>query len=305
MFYKVMMWLKALWFDERAEDDPNVDPNADATDTGGDPNVDINADPNAGKPVAPKYGDFGDNPTVDQIFEALNKTKGDFDNFRNKSHSTERNLATVRRAIEASGLVYDEEGNLLRVAKPAIERKSRFGDAHKTLFDEKVLEAIRFLAEDVFDEKLDGREKDWQTKTQQARQFSQQEGEAVDLMFSYFPQLEGKWDRSGKSGNDKFDKAFHDKVYEVWQENPEAKRDPRGQLLAALRVAKELNILPQAIQSAEKKGYEKGKEDKKILGPAGGRGAGQPGVKGTLSREEYLKLSEEERTKYDKQQAGL
>ena len=71
MLQRIAKWFLGLWLDQVAETkppaDPNVDPNADPdVDPNKDPNADPGADPNK-EPPAPKYGDFGDNPTVDDV----------------------------------------------------------------------------------------------------------------------------------------------------------------------------------------------------------------------------------------------
>lgn len=322
MFQKMVWWLKALWLDQRGEEvvvDPNADPNA-----GGDPNADPDNgqsgnDPNAGggdpepDPIITEFGEIPQDPKQFQeylknnVYSKYSKVKGDFDNLRNKSGLTERNLSALRKTAEANGLQIVQDANSptgyrLEVNKPQTERQRKFQDTHKTLFDQKVLEAIDYLMDDKFNDLFDTREKTYRERSQAIRLQNQLFEESTDLMFSHFPQLDGKWDKSGKTTNPDFDQAFHDRVFEVYES--EYKNDPRGQLLAALRVAKELNVIPQAINKAKGEGFKQGQEGKKILGPAGGKSAGKPTGK-KLSEAEYLKLLPEARLAYDKQQAGL
>ena len=67
-----------------------------------------------------------------------------------------------------------------------------------------------------------------------------------------------------------------------------------------------MNIFAQAVTQAKKSGVELGKAQKQILGPvASGKAAGSAGKIGKLSKEEYLKLSPDEKIKYNKREQGL
>jgi hypothetical protein len=68
-------------------------------------------------------------------------------------------------------------------------------------------------------------------------------------------------------------------------------------LIASLEAAKELNIIPQAISQAKKEGVELGKADKKILAPVNSSSSGKSSGFKNLGKDEYLKLSREEREK--------
>ena len=322
MFQKMVWWLLALLFDQRgegeaegqegaAEGDGQSEAPGDAG-QGNAPGAEGEGDPEP-DPIITEFGEIPQDPKQFQeylknnVYSKYSKVKGDFDNLRNKSGLTERNLSALRKTAEANGLQIVQDANSptgyrLEVNKPQTERQRKFQDAHKALFEPKVLEAIDYFLEDRFSDLLDTREKTYREKAQAIRLQNQLFDESSDLMFSHFPQLDGKWDKSGKTTNPDFDQAFHDRVFEVYES--EYKNDPRGQLLAALRVAKELNVIPQAIKKAEGEGFKKGQEGKKILGPAGGKSAGKPTGK-KLSEAEYLKLLPDDRLKYDKQQAGL
>lgn len=256
-----------------------------------------------GSQATPKFGEFGDDPNeaAVKLFEAFTKQKGDFDNFKTKSGLTERNLGALRQTLEASGIraVEGEDGQIrLEVAKPA-EKKLRFTDSHKSLFDEKVLEAMRLLVQDVFDEQFEGRERTTQEQRQKMQQFMSEKQEVEGLMTTYFPQLEPKFDATGKAQNPQFNQAFYDRATEIWE--TDYRKNPLKQLSAALRAAKELNIIPQMIEAAKKEGVKIGKDGKKILGPVGGGGApaGAGGMR-KLTFEEYQKLSSDKRLEYDK-----
>ncbi len=300
-----MLW--ALFMDQRGEDpaaggDPNAgDPNA-GDPNAGDPNADPNIDPATGKPriggdplVTPKFGEFGDDPSeaAVKLFEAFTKQKGEFESFKTKSGLTERNLGTLRQTLEASGIraVQDENGQIrLEVAKPA-GKKVRFTDQHKALWDEKVLESVRLLIQDVFEEQYEGRERTTQEKRQQMQQFMTEKAEVEELMLGYFPQLDPK--------DPNFNQAFFDRATAIWQE--QYKGNLLKQLSAALRAAQELKIIPQMIAAAKKEGVKIGKDGKKVLGPVGSAsGPAGDGAMRVLSQTEYLALPQDKREAYDK-----
>jgi hypothetical protein len=289
---------------ENSDEDNNADPKADPNNSGGEG---LGAAPEKGQgstpPATPKYGEFGDSPTVDQLYQALSGRTKEFETVKGKMSATERNLSALRKTLEGSGIraVPDEDGNLkLEVAsKEPTKRQTKFTDSHKTLFDEKVLDAISLLIEDRFEDFYGSRQRATQEQQAKVKQFISAKKEANDLMITYFPALDGKFDANGKATNADFNQAFYDRATEIWQEK--YRNDPRGELLSALQAAKELNVIPTAITAAKKEGIELGKAGKKILGPvtpSGGKGT----PKGRLSRDEYFKLSDEEREKYDKEQ---
>jgi len=307
------MFLKLLWsiiLDQRGEEPGTGAPAGGELGAGEPPEPIIEpgtGEPGAGgePPVTPKFGEFGDDPNeaAGKLFEALNKTKGDFDNFKTKSGLTERNLGTLRKTLEASGIraVEGEDGQIRLEVAAKEPRKSRFTDEHKGLFDAKVLDAMRLLVQDVFDESYEGRERMSQEQKQKMQQFMSEKQEVEELMTSYFPQLEGQF-KDGKATNPNFNKAFYDRATEIWE--TDYRKNPLKQLSAALRAAKELNIIPQMIEAAKKQGVQIGKDGKKILGPVGGGGApaGGGGFR-KLSKEEYLALPPDKKLEYD--QASL
>jgi len=270
-------------------------------------------------PATPAFGDFGDTPKtleeatalLENIYGEHTKLKPEFETLKGKTTATERNLALTRKALEGAGIrvVPDEEGNvrLEVVNQPAQEKKMRFSDAHKQLFDEKVLEALRYLIQDEFDGGFDTREKTRMEGARKLQMFNNFYDQAADLMFSHFPQLNGNWDAKGNSTNQTFDKAFHDKVMERAREkycDPRGRlTNPQGELLAALEIAKELGITAQIVNQAKAEGFQQGQAGKKILGPvvSGKKGAVKTGK---LSFDEYQKLSPEEKVEYDKKQVG-
>lgn len=278
---------------------------APAAPEGQPPAPDANTDGQAGQgsepPAQPKYGEFGDDP--DKVWEAFNQTKSQFDQLRGKTSATERNLASLRKTLDASGIqvVSDDEGNIKLLPKQQETTKRRFTDAHKSLFDDKVLSAIELRVQDLVDEALEGYSRKNQELSQQQKQFIQAKNQANGLMVAYFPQLM-ETDKAGNK-NAEYNEAFYNRATEIWQER--YPKDPRGELIAALEAAKELNILPQMVSQAKKEGYEQGKADKKILSPVQGTSSkSTPGFK-QLEKADYLKLDKEAREKYDKQLLSL
>lgn len=299
-------FLKSIFFDERGEEETVTGTETDTPPLDTENKDQGPADEGKEAPPQPKYGEFGDTPTVEQIYEALTKTKTDLTNFTKKSGMTEKNLATLRKTLEGHGIrpVQDEDGQVrLEVIdqKPKTERKTRFTKDHEALFDQEVLEAVRNLIQDTFDESLETREKTLRERYQRTRAINSVREQTVNLMFEYFPQLDGKWegeDEDAKPTNKDFDAIFHKRAEEIWKEKYH--RDPRGELIGALEAAKELNILPKQIAKAKEEGYNEAKTEKKILGSPGG-GSKPAGGGKTLSKAEYLKLPSEERDKYDKE----
>lgn len=268
-------------------------------------------------PVLPKYGDFGDSPRtleeaqalLDKIYGENSKIRPEFETLRGKTQATERNLSGLRKTLQANGIqaVQDEEGNLrLEVVKQPTAAQKRFTDSHKGEFfnffktpqdGEKFLNLMTALLQDHSDEYYTTRQKQSQQEMTQRNIFVKSRRHANDLMMSYFPQLDN-------SKADVFNEAFYNRATEIWQER--FSKDPRGELLSALEAAKELNILPQAVQAAKKEGFQQGQAGKKIIGPVGGgkhSGAGTIGRK--LTSAEYDALTPEQKTVYDKKSVGL
>ncbi len=307
----MVKWIWKLLMDQRGEDASAE--GADSTNGGTVNPLAGNAiDPAAGDeggqsgdgtPPAPKFGEFGDDPNeaAVKLFETFNKTKTDFDNFKTKAGLTEKNLGSLRKTLEASGIQAIEENGQIRlevINKQQPEKKVRFTDEHKGMFDGKVLEAMRLLVQDVFDESYEGRERMSKEQRTKMQQFVAEKTEVEELMINYFPQLEPKFDSTGKATNPQFNQAFYDKATEVWKEQYNS--NPLKQLSAAMRAAKELNLIPNMIQQAKKEGVEIGKSGKKILAPVGGSGSPASSGNRELSKAEYLALSPEKRLEYEK-----
>jgi hypothetical protein len=250
-------------------------------------------------PPAPKYGEFGDDP--DRVWAEFNKLKPQLDQYKGKITATERNLSALRRTLDSSGIqiVSDESGNIKLLPKEAEARKRRFTDEHKGLFDDKVLNAIQYMIQDALDDGLDGYSKKNSEATIRQRQFIAAKNESNEIMIGYFPQL--------KVGSEGFNEALYNRATEIWEseEAPDGqkyKNKPEGELLAALKAARELNVSASAITEAKKAGYEQGKAEKKILAPVSSSSSGKAASAfKLLEKGDYLKLKPEERLNYDKQ----
>jgi len=297
-----MWWLWKLLQDQRGEDNPADAGLGDAPADGGEGQLPagegIAGEGGAGQageaPANPRFGEFGDDPNeaATKLFETFTKTKGEYDNFKTKAGLTERNLAMMRQAAQRSGLRFNEETGEFEVVKqPSQERQKRFTDQHKELFDQKVLEAMQLMVQDIFDDQYESRERTTQEKRQQAQAFMREKAEVEELMTGYFPQLDKK--------NPDFNEAFFNRATEIWHEQYGG--NMLKQLSAALRAAQELQIIPQALQKAKVEGVQKGKENKRILSPVKGSG-GAPGGSGAmrvLSKNEYLALTPDKKVEYD------
>jgi len=312
-----MKLLKELWMllrSERGDENGAEGTGGDSGTTGqsqGQPDADINAgggDEGQGDepPAAtPKYGDFGDTPKtqeeaialVDKVYSEYGKIKPitqEYEKLRGKTTATERNLASIRKALEGSGIkpTIDENGEVRfdLINQSSSQRQKKFQDTHKQLFDPKVLEAIQYMLDDTIEDRLSTREQAELQKRQQFQSFVSAKQKANDLMIAYFPQI--------KVGDPTFNQSLYDRATEIWTEK--YKSNPQGELIAALQAARELNIPMQAISKAKLEGFEAGKANKKIVAPitGGGQKPASTGFK-ELSKDEYLKLSPDARLKYD------
>ena len=312
-----MWWIWKLLYDQRGiEGDAPAD-DASARDVGLDAGGEGDAGAGAedigaggegqagdGSQLPPKFGEFGDDPNeaATKLFETYGKTKSEFDNFRTKAGLTERNLGSLRKTLEASGIraVEGEDGQIRLEVAEKQERKSRFTNEHAAKFDPPILEAMRLLVQDMFDEQYEGRERTTQEQRAKMQQFVSEKQEVEELMTSYFPQLDPKYDVNKKPTNPEFNQAFYDRATEIWI--TDYNKNPLKQLSAGLRAAKELNIIPQMMAKAKQEGVRIGKDGKKILAPVGGSNApaGGGGLR-KLSKEEYLALPTDKKLVYDQQ----
>jgi len=241
----------------------------------------------------PKYGEFGDDPTPDQIFEAYQKRDKEFNDFRTKAGLTEGNLAKTRQFLKSVGLVEQKDGTWSMPNKETPqERKARFTDNHKKLWHPDVFSSMEAYVQDKIEEAFSGYGKH---QTQQ-KQWADTLSKSIDKMFKLYPMLQSEID--GKP-NPTFNKALFDRAQEILNESY---RDlSNGDLLAAHEAALELNISPIAIEKARVQGAAAAAGNKRILGPAGS--GGKSGASGKqLTKEQYMALSDEDKKKYDEQQ---
>lgn len=312
------MW--TFWkilFDERGEVKPDGGQGAPPDDSGQE------APPADEGTKTPKYGDFGDSPTVDQLFEAFQAKTGEFEklsgtinDYKGKVTATQRNMAALREALEGSGLkvLQDDNGKItLTVAEKSQKREPKFSKEHETLFDGKVLEAIRSLVEDMvgnhledYDKGVEGKfDNFYKSRREQSIKFNKEKVEATTTVRALFPQLLET--KSDGSENPDYNKDLYDLATEIWEGDPKLLNSPRGELDAVIQAAVKLGVTPSsahALEKAKKEGYAEGKTGKKILGPVKG-GAQKPSGKGrVLSPDEYHKLSDDKKKEYDAEQVG-
>lgn len=265
----------------------------------------------AGEEAASKYGDFGENPSVDDVYAALQEVTGKHDGLTKKTGQTEKNLASLRKAAESQGLrvVQDAYGNTDLVPQKqaaSTDVKRRFTDEHRTKLasffsgDDTTKTANDFLEimsafmQDHSDEGFSNYDK----KLISRQHFQRARDTSNDRMMTLYPQLD-----DGKK--ESFDQFFFDRATEIYKESYEM--HPRGELIAAGEAAAEMGISPITLKKAEAKGFNKGKEIKTVLAPVGQGGKGRGGGKGTgkLGKNDYLALTEEERAEYDKEQKQI
>ncbi len=311
-----MKCLKWLWFvligeQGEGEEVPANDPGA------GEPPVN---EPSAGEPgnagqpgeeppKEAKYGEFGDAPTVDDLYAKVKELLPIAEKHKvlsGQAQATEKNLSAIRKTLERYGLKVehgeDGEINLSPVRQEPQKRQSKFAKEHEALFDSRVLQAIQALIEDKFEDFYEQRTTQAKTQLTQQREFNNARIKSVNQMFKLFPQLDGKWGEDDKPTNSEFDANFHKRAEEIWKEH--YSKDPAGELRGAIDAALEMNIPAKIVAGAEKTGYQKGKEGKKILGTVQPKGQGAPTGK-KLSQAEYLKLDPQAREKYDREQKGI
>lgn len=318
------MWLfnllSAVWLDQRGDvTDPVIDAdggqgdNTPADGQGDAPSeTDGQGQGEETPPPTPKYGEFGDEPDVDTLFSKYNEVSESLENMKGKMTATERNSAALRRTLESSGIrvLKDADGNihLQPIEKTEqTDKQRRFTDAHKSLFDPQVFDALEAFVQDKFEDLFDNNfnskfEKKQQETTQNIRTRARANSQMVDLFPSITPKLS-----DGKDNPD-FNEAFHIRATEIWQNTDDYKKHPKGELWATMDAAAELGISSTSIKNleqAKKDGFQQGKTSKKVLGPVSTSADGASKGGGKLSEAEYLKLTDEERDAYDKKQLGI
>jgi len=278
--------------DDGTSDDSGQPADKGDAPTGEDGGKEGQPEPEA-EPAEPKYGDFGNDPSVDDVFDAHRNLQSEHETLKGKTTTTEKNLSALRRAADSKGLkvLTDTDGNVDLVPKDTpgkSETKRRFTDEHRALFDKNVLSAIEYM----LDDRLDNRFGEYDKMQGQRSQFFKMQDTANNRMMTLYPSLDP--DESNQS----FNQAFYDRATDIWKQS--YKNFPNGELIAAGEAAIEMGIAPSQLVKAERRGYEKGSSPRKVLGPVSGSRVGS-GTK-RLSREEYLALSTDEKEKYDEKQ---
>lgn len=243
----------------------------------------------------------------DDLIKAHESMKG-------QTGATEKNLRTLRQALKKHGIAFDPESGELAVLpgvgdeKP--KRQSKFTDDVRNKFNpifayegadeativktrDEFLNNVSVLIQDKIDEFMDSYTKTASQKLKEHREWSKQYDEATKEMFSSYPTL--------VEGSEGYNEKFYNAVIEYLDANPNLRKQPDGELIAADRIARKMQISPVSIGAARKEGFQKGANSKKIVGNADKGGAGNPtGAFKRLSKDEYLALSEQERDAYNK-----
>lgn len=241
-------------------------------------------------PATPKYGEFGDDPNA--VYTGYNALK-------QKTTATERNLNLLRKNLESAGIRFDEKsGKFFKIGGQdqqggGQQRKTRFTEDHGKLFDPKVLDAIKLVVQDIYDQQFET----YSTTQTKQQAWREQNSEAINEMFELYPQLVPSTD---KKPNAQFNQAFFDMADELLQ--TKYSHFPNGELIAAHEAAIRLRINPIAITAAKKEGFDAGKSGKKVLGAA--RGSGQKSGSSGYTKEQLLAMSPEERAKIEKSGLG-
>lgn len=255
-----------------------------------------------GEGAAPVYGKY---KTPDELWKA-------HQDLTNKTSQTEANAARLRKTLESSGIkvVQGEDGQMMLVPvenKP--ERKKKFSDEQKKKMalyfgddPEKGVESaggflqlLQPFIEDLLEDQFYNREQEFNQRNTQVSKFRQEQQDAQGDMLHMFPSLKYGTD---ENPNAEFNQAFYDRATEIYK--AQYSKDPRGELLAAIKAARELGITSNAIKQAQAQGVKLGQAGKKILGPVGG-GQGKAGGSGkVLTKAEYMALSPDKREEHDR-----
>lgn len=236
---------------------------------------------------------------VEALTRERDELKSKHDTLSGQSRATERNLAATREALKANGLqlAQDSDGNMRVMPIVQSRQGSRFTDEHKNKFfsyfpDSKSGEEFLNIVNLLLDDRLERGFKDYDGTLTKRQQYQSVQAESNGRMLSLWPSL-------NPEAKDSFNKAFYDKATEIWEKN--YRNLPNGELIAANEAAVEMGIAPAAVVTAEKQGFQKGKESRKIVGNAQGS-QGQSGGGGfkKLSFAEYSKLASDARSEYDK-----
>lgn len=329
-----MLWLKKFWL---LLTDVIGEVEGDGDGGSGDPEGQSSGTDDGAKgdgATTPKYGDFGDSPTVDQIFEAYNlKSKEiegfgkQIDDYKGKLTANQKNISAIRKALEGSGLkvLQDDSGNVqLTVAEEKKERAKRFTDDHLKQLSrhfqgstDGAREFLKLISDAVADERearLEEYEKGYESKfdsfynsrLQKRAKFIHEKNEAMSTAKVLFPNVYDK--NADGTENPDFNEKFYELATEIYEGDETLSKSSEGELKAMIKAAKELGISVSSkaiLEGAKKEGYKQGKEGKKILGKVDSGGKGSGGIPKKLSKEAFDKLSNEEKEKYKKQSIGL
>jgi len=307
MSFIKMIWLYLL--SEKGEDEGEAQQggSAEGSDQGaqqdegqqgqGDPNASPDQQGQQGEPAGQAEPSAEETPDAATLQAERDELARKHETLVGQSQATERNLAATRKALSDMGLKWaqDGDGNVVVVPISKSGKDSRFTDEHRSKFfsyfpsaedGEGFLNLMNLLLEDFVGSKLTNYDK----TLSQRQQFQLQQAEANERMINLFPSLDPK----AKS----FNRSFYDKATEIWEAR--YKKLPNGELLAANEASLEMGIAPSSVAQAKKEGFQKGKEQRKIVG-SGQQGSHAQASGGfrKLSYEEYQKLSEDEREKYD------
>lgn len=293
---KLTKWFWSLILSERGEREEGA-----ATAATGEGSDESQGDQGAGAEA-----DQGGQETVtlEQLQQQVNEYKTKHETLSGQSRATERNLSSMRKALETSGLrmVTDADGNV-QVLPAARQQGSRFTDEHKNKFfsyfpDAKSGEEFLNLLNLLQDEKLDTGFKKFRGDMSSEQQFYSSRGQSIERMNEVYPQLNPK--------SSDFNKAFYDKADSIlteryWDEKTNRPLVPNADLIAAHEAAIEMGISPAIVAKAKAEGFDKGKESKKIVGtPQGSQSQGGGGGFRKLPFAEFSKLTPDQKEEYQK-----
>jgi len=251
----------------------------------------------------PKYGEFGNEPSVDDIWSAHQELLNKHNQLNGQARATEQNLSTLRSSLSTGGyqLVTDANGNVVQImkqqqqeTKPKFEKK--FTDSHAQMFEPTVLEAMQLMVQDYLAEFGAQRDERKTRMTQEQQQFESVASSSSSRMNKMFPSL-NKTDQG-------FNQAFYDRVTAHYNDKTKDYYvSPRAKLLAAIDAAEEFGIQPMAIAQAKAEGYNAGKEKRTVLGSVQSTTSKkQSSGSAKLSNLQYLALDADARRDYDLKQ---
>lgn len=292
--------------------------------TPGGPGDGAGSEPGQGEPTPPvapepKFGQYGDDPMA--LYKA-------HQSLIEKTTATETNLSSIRKNLEKYGITVDRDGNLSIKEDAENRNKKRdplFTDEHrKTLSQffamdenasdddrkstlEKFVGTISALIDDRVNDFFHNYQTTYKQRQAEYQQYVTKHDAAVDTMYTLYPQLNKEHKIKDDKGNElnAFDETFYNAVTKYIEENPEIRKNPEYQLLAAHTVAIQNAVSPVTITQAKKEGFTQANNKKTIVAPKKNQGVTPPasgGKKGGFvkkSKEEILAMSEDERDAYN------